>query len=160
MGESAPVRPVEPPLEVFDSQCDDKGRVRLPSKLEAFVRSLPGDQFFVTTLDGDTGRIYPIEIWREIEKTLMSDTDDPDAAMNFLYWARYWGSVVPLDSAGRVLISTNLRRKLGIEDQKVHLMYLNGGVDLYSTAVSDKRLKAAEESLPRILPALRKKGLR
>lgn len=149
-----------PPLGIYSSRCDDKGRVRLPKEFEEFVKTFPEQQFFVTTLDGDIGRIYPIQVWMENEKILAEYTEDPQAAEDVAFMAHYWGSVSGIDGQARVLVPPGLRRKLEIEDQKVNLRFYNGAIDLYSEAASVRRLQRATEAAPTSLPALRKRGLK
>ncbi|MGA2326059.1 MAG: hypothetical protein ABSH05_07205 [Bryobacteraceae bacterium] len=149
-----------PPIGIYSSRCDDKGRVRLPREFEEFVKTFPEQQFFVTTLDGDIGRIYPIQVWMENEKILAEYTEDPQAAEDVAFMAHYWGSVSGIDGQARVLVPPGLRRKLEIEDQKVNLRFYNGAIDLYSEAASVRRLQRATEAAPTSLPALRKRGLK
>lgn len=149
-----------PPLGIYPSRCDDKGRVRLPKEFEEYVKNFPEQQFFVTSLDGDIGRIYPIEVWRENLKVLAEFKDDPQAAEDIAYIADTWGSVSGLDGQGRILVPPTLRRKLEIEDQKVNLRFYNGAIDLYSEAAHEKRFQRAAASAASALPALRKAGLK
>ena len=149
-----------PPIGIYSSRCDDKGRVRLPREFEEFVKTFPEQQFFVTTLDGDIGRIYPIQVWMENEKILAEYTEDPQAAEDVAFMAHYWGSVSGIDGQARILVPPGLRRKLEIEDQKVNLRFYNGAIDLYSEAASVRRLQRATEAAPTSLPALRKRGLK
>ncbi|MGC9969012.1 MAG: hypothetical protein ABSE56_00340 [Bryobacteraceae bacterium] len=149
-----------PPLGIYSSRCDDKGRVRLPKEFEEFVKTFPEQQFFVTTLDGHIGRIYPIQVWMENEKIFAEDTDDPEGAEDEAFLAHYWGSVSGIDGQARILVPPGLRRKLEIEDQKVNLRFYNGAIDLYSEAASERRLQRATEAAPTNLRALRKRGLK
>jgi MraZ protein len=149
-----------PPIGIYSSRCDDKGRVRLPKEFEEFVKTFPEQQFFVTTLDGDIGRIYPIQVWMENEKILAEYTEDPQAAEDVAFMAHYWGSVSGIDGQARILVPPGLRRKLEIEDQKVNLRFYRGAIDLYSEAASVRRLQRATEAAPTSLPALRKRGLK
>jgi hypothetical protein len=134
--------------------------VRLPKLLENFVRALPDQEFFATTLDGDTGRIYPMTVWRENERILAEYKDDPQMAEDLAFYAHYWGGVATLDGSARLLMPTKLRRKLGIENQTVYLRFFNDGIDVFSEAISEKRLKRAEEGCEKNLPQLRKMGLK
>jgi len=152
--------PARPPLGIYSSRCDDKGRVRLPREFEEFVKTFPEQEFFVTTLDGAIGRIYPIQVWMENEKILAEYTEDPQAAEDVAFVAHYWGSMSGVDGQARVLVPPGLRRKLEIEDQKVNLRFYNGAIDIYSEAASEKRLQRATEAAPTSLPALRKVGLK
>jgi MraZ protein len=145
---------------IYSSRCDDKGRVRLPKEFEDFVKTLPEQKFFVTTLDGAIGRIYPIAVWMQNEKILAEDTEDPEGAEDMAFLAHHWGSEADLDAQGRILVPPGLRRKLEIEDQKVNLRFYNDAIDLYSEAASDTRLKRATEGAPANLRRLRKRGVK
>ncbi len=156
---SAP--PPRPPVGIFASRCDEKGRCRLPKEFEDFLRTFPEDQFFVTSIDGGSVvRVYPIPVWEENKKILESFEEDPDAGEDISYMADYWGGLSPIDSQGRVLIPPVLRRKAGIEDQKVFIRYFNSAVEIYSEAESQKRLERASQALAANLKALRRKGLK
>jgi DNA-binding transcriptional regulator/RsmH inhibitor MraZ len=148
------------PLGTYSSRCDEKGRVRLPKEFEDFVRTFPEQEFFVTTLDGSTGRIYPIGVWRENLKVLEEATEDSQAAEDIAFTADYWGSVSGIDGQGRVLVPPKLRRELGIENQPVNLRYYRGAIDIYSETVSEKRLAEASSRRADNLAALRKRGLK
>ncbi len=149
-----------PPLGIYTSRCDDKGRVRLPKEFEDFVRTFPEPEFFVTSFGGDIGRIYPIAVWRNNERILAEYTEDPQAAEDIAFLAHYWGAVSGLDAQGRVLVPPVLRRKLEIESQPVNLRFYNGAIDLYSEAASARRLERATEAAAQNLAALRKRGLK
>lgn len=148
------------PLGIYTSRCDEKGRVRLPKEFEDFVRTFPEPEFFITSFDGDIGRIYPIAAWRENEKILAEYTDDPQAGEDMAFLAHYWGAVSEVDGQGRLLVPPVLRRKLGIEAQPVNLRFYNGGIDIYSESASARRLERATEAVARNFAALRKRGLK
>jgi DNA-binding transcriptional regulator/RsmH inhibitor MraZ len=149
-----------PPVGIYSSRCDEKGRVRLPKDLEDFLKTFPEPQFFVTTLDGIIGRIYPIQTWRENEKVFEEFDEDPQAAEDIRFLADYWGGLSPIDGQGRILVPPDLRRKIEIEDKKVFLRFYRGGVELYSEAASELRMARASEAQAKNLPALRRKGLK
>jgi MraZ protein len=157
---SNPSSPKRPPLGIYTSRCDDKGRVRLPREFEEYLKTLPDQEFFITTLDGRIGRIYPISVWMENERILAEDTEDPEAAEDIAFMAHHWGSVSTVDGQGRVLAPPDLRRELGIENDKVYLRFYNGAIDIYSEAVSKQRLQHATEAIPSKLPELKKRGLK
>jgi MraZ protein len=152
--------PKRPPLGIYSSRCDDKGRVRLPREFEEYLKTLSEQEYFVTTLDGGIGRIYPISVWMENERILAEDTVDPQGAEDIAFMAHYWGGVSALDAQGRILAPPGLRRKLGIENEKVNLRFYNGGIDIYSEAMSERRLERASGTAPAALPEFRKRGLK
>ena len=154
------VKPPQPPLGIYSSRCDDKGRVRLPKEFEDFLRTFADPQFFVTSLDGRIGRIYPIETWRQNEIVFEGYDEDPDAADDIRFVADRWGGVSTIDGQGRILVPPELRRKIGIEDQKVYLRFYKGGLELYSETESERRMERATGALATNLHALRKRGLK
>lgn len=149
-----------PPIGIYTSRCDEKGRVRLPKEFEDFVRTFPEQEFFITSLDGDIGRIYPISVWRENQKLLADSTEDAEAAEDVAFFADYWGSVSGLDAQGRLLVAPVLRKKLGIEGQPVSLRCFKNGIDIFSEAASDKLLQRATDRMQQNLTMLRKRGLK
>ena len=152
-------KPVEPPRGIYTSRVDDKGRLKLPRDFERFLRTFDEQQLFITTTDGDTARVYPIQQWRQNEKIFQGHTQNPKAAARVAFLADYWGAMSEVDAQGRVLIPPGLRRKLAIENQPVYVRFYNGAVDVYSEAVSEKRLQSATETLPADLEELQKVGL-
>jgi DNA-binding transcriptional regulator/RsmH inhibitor MraZ len=162
MEDSSPDRVTSgrPPIGIFTSRCDEKGRLRLPKEIEDFLRTFPDPEFFITTLNLNIARIYPIRVWMENENVLSGFDQDPDAAEDIAFLAHYWGAVSTIDAQGRVLVPPGLRRKLGIEDQKVNLRFYNGAVDVYNETESERRLGRATEALGANLPTLRKRGLK
>jgi DNA-binding transcriptional regulator/RsmH inhibitor MraZ len=154
------VNPSQPPLGIYSSRCDDKGRIRLPKEFEEFLGTFPDPRFFVTSLDGRIGRIYPIQTWRENEKVFEEYEEDPQAAEDIGYVADRWGGVSGIDGQGRMLVPPDLRRKIEIEDSKVFMRFYRGAVEIYSEAESERRMQRATEALAANLPALRKKGLK
>jgi MraZ protein len=149
-----------PPLGIQTSRCDEKGRLRLPREFEDFLRTFPEPEFFITSLDGNIARIYPIQTWMENEKVLAGFEDNPGAARDIAFLAHYWGGVSAIDGQGRVLVPPVLRRKLQIEDQKVNVRYYRGAVEVYSEAESERRLQRAVEALAANLETLEKRGLK
>jgi DNA-binding transcriptional regulator/RsmH inhibitor MraZ len=149
-----------PPLGIYTSRCDEKGRLRLPKEFEEFLRTFPEPEFFITSLDGCIARIYPIRTWMENEKVLAGFDENPKAARDIAFLAHYWGGVSMIDGQGRVLVPPVLRRKLEIEEQKVNLRFYKGAVEVYSEAESERRLERATAAVADNLEALEKRGLK
>jgi len=51
-------------------KIDQKGRLKLSASHRASLKDL-GAEFFITSEDGESVRIYPLSIWSEIEKRLV-----------------------------------------------------------------------------------------
>jgi MraZ protein len=90
------------------AKVDSKGRLKIPAAFLADLREL-GDEFYVTSENGDRVRIYPMKVWQGIEEKLARLSSHNQAKQKFLTRANYYGQVVKLDKQGRVLIPPVLR---------------------------------------------------
>ncbi len=136
---------------------DDKGRLKLPSAFQQYLVKLGEQKVFVTSLDSRTVRIYPIGIWRVNEKFFQDSKDKAAADVSFL--ANDLGADSEIDSQGRILIPTELRRMLGIESAPVWLEHYKGRFNLYSKDLYEDRRRRALEGLEEKLERLERDGL-
>lgn len=110
----------------YPAKVDTKGRLKIPS---AFMGTLQdyGDEFFVTSENGDRARVYPMKVWREIEEKLARISGHNATKQKFLNRTNYYGQVVKMDRQGRVLIPPVLREAAemkGEVDVLGHLTFL------------------------------------
>ncbi len=91
------------------AKIDDKGRLKVPSLFRAFIEEEYGTELFVTSLAGDSVRIYPMAVWNEIERKLAAVPSTLPARGRFLDRVNYYGQTADLDKQGRVLIQPRLR---------------------------------------------------
>src|ERR1700679_3806462 len=110
---------VEPPRGMYPARVDDKGRLKLPVGFQDFFKALREKQLFVTSMDRKIALIYPIAVWRENEKFFENYRDDPKKARSAAFNANELGSEAEMDSQGRILLSPELRREVGIEGRAV-----------------------------------------
>jgi MraZ protein len=96
------------------AKVDDKGRLKLPSKFRSIIEPRFGRDFFVTSLNGDSIRIYPMEIWTTIEEKLAESSGFKPAVMRFKNRVNYYGQMANMDSQGRVLLHPLVREKAEI----------------------------------------------
>ena len=68
-----------------------------------------GRELFVTSLTGESVRIYPMPVWLEIEQRLAQMPSTHPARQKFLDRVNFFGQVAELDPQGRVLIQPRLR---------------------------------------------------
>ena len=60
------------------AKVDEKGRLKVPAAFRAAFEPNYGNEFFVTSLRGESVRLYPMEIWLRIEERLSpSMMDNP-----------------------------------------------------------------------------------
>jgi len=97
------------------ARVDDKGRLKIPAAFLAPLRENYSEQFFVTSLNGQHARIFPMEVWAQIEERLAQTGSTNRAKRKFLNIVNYYGQVVTMDKQGRVLIPAVLRESASIK---------------------------------------------
>lgn len=90
------------------AKVDEKGRLKIPA---VFLEALKeyGTEFYITSMTGESVRIYPMRVWSEIEDKLAAVPSQNQAKRKFLMRTSYYGQTVELDGQGRVLLPVVLR---------------------------------------------------
>jgi MraZ protein len=90
------------------AKVDEKGRLKVPA---VFLEELKeyGTQFYITSVTGESARIYPMKVWSEIEDKLAKQPTSSQAKRKFLLRTSYFGQTVELDGQGRLLLPAVLR---------------------------------------------------
>ncbi|GMV20399.1 MAG: division/cell wall cluster transcriptional repressor MraZ [Vicinamibacterales bacterium] len=104
----------------YSAKIDDKGRLKLPNAFRAVVEEKHGSALFVTSLSGESVRIYPMPVWLGVEERLRRMPSTHPARVKFLDRVNYFGQLGEFDSQGRVSLPARLRVSAG----------MNGDVDV------------------------------
>lgn len=96
------------------TKIDDKGRLKLPTIFRGVIHDQHGPDVFVTSLTGESVRIYPMAVWIEIERKLSKAPGSHPSILKFLDRVNYFGQPSELDSQGRVVIPAPLRESASI----------------------------------------------
>jgi MraZ protein len=91
------------------ARIDDKGRLKIPNAFRALVEERHGRDVFVTSLTGESVRIYPMAVWAEIERKLSQIPSTHPSRVRFFNRVNYYGQQAEFDNQGRVLIHPRLR---------------------------------------------------
>jgi MraZ protein len=91
------------------AKIDDRGRLKVPSAFRAVIQQDYGRELFVTSLTGESVRVYPMPVWLEIEARIAKMPSTLPARMKFLDRVNFFGAIAELDDQGRVLIQPRLR---------------------------------------------------
>lgn len=91
------------------AKIDDRGRLKVPAAFRAEIQQEHGRELYVTSLTGDSVRIYPMPVWLETERRLALMPSTHPARMKFLDRVNFYGQVAEIDPQGRVLIQPRLR---------------------------------------------------
>ena len=133
-------------------KVDSKGRLTIPSNLLTPLSS--ASEFFITSEDGKSARIYPMKVWSRVEKELIA-AHRPDSD-RLLVRAKYFGQAVTIDKQGRVLIPVILRLTARIKGE-VDVFGYPKYLDVWDHGIFVKNLKRYsvtahdEETLRRLL---------
>ena len=93
----------------YPAKIDDKGRLKLPASFRALVQETHGTGLFVTSVTGESVRIYPMPVWLAIEQKLSQIPGNHPSRLKFLDRVNYYGQAGELDGQGRVVIPAHLR---------------------------------------------------
>ena len=91
------------------ARIDAKGRLKLPNAFRSLVETKYGRELFMTSVTGDSVRIYPMPVWLDIEEKLAQMPSVHPARARFLDRINYFGQPGELDGQGRVIIPVRLR---------------------------------------------------
>ena len=96
------------------ARIDDKGRLKVPTLFRGVIRDQQGADVFVTSVTGESVRIYPLATWLQIEQRLLQMPGNHPARLKFLDRVNYYGLTGDLDVQGRVVIPPHLRESASI----------------------------------------------
>ena len=108
----------------YTARIDSKGRLKVPTVFRRHIQENHGAEVYVTSLTGESVRIYPLAEWESIEQRLALLPSMDPARRKFLERTNYYGQQAALDSQGRVLIHPLLRKSAGVVGDVTVLGYL------------------------------------
>jgi MraZ protein len=94
------------------AKVDEKGRLKVPAPFLEVLKEYGDSQFYITSFDGESARIYPLSVWVKKEETLsVMEPKDPanQGKRKLLMWSSYYGQQVEIDGQGRLLLPGLLR---------------------------------------------------
>jgi MraZ protein len=145
---------------MYPCRLDEKGRLKLPAEFQHFLNLLPEKKLFVTSLDRRIAQIYPMPVWRENENFFENYRDNPQVAQDIAFNAADLGADAEMDSQGRVLFNTSLRKELDLQDQELHLFAYRGHIKVLTEALYQERRQRASKAAPENLDLLERAGLK
>ena len=93
----------------YPARVDEKGRIKVPADFKRLVDEKYGKQFYITSQDGRSAEVHPLEEWERIEQRLASVSKMNPAKQKFLNKANYYGQMAEIDGQGRLLLPQLLR---------------------------------------------------
>ncbi len=104
----------------FTATIDDKGRLKIPASFRSVIEQEHGSRLYVTSVTGESVRIYPLPVWEGLEAKLSRMPSTHPVRKRFFDRVSYFGQPAEFDAQGRVLIPPRLRESAG----------MNGAVDV------------------------------
>jgi MraZ protein len=108
----------------YTARMDPKGRLKVPTPFRRLVEEKHGSGVYVTSLTGESVRIYPLPEWESIEQRLALLPSMDPARRKFLDRTNYYGQQTTIDAQGRVLIHPLLRKSASVMGDVAVLGYL------------------------------------
>lgn len=112
---------------------DAKGRLKIPAAFLPDLRKL-GDDFYVTSEDGNFAKLYPMKEWEAIEEKLAKVPSHNPTKRKFLALTSYYGQAVSTDGQGRVLIPAVLREAAQLAGEEVVVLGSQRYLEIWNRA--------------------------
>ncbi|MGP0019282.1 MAG: division/cell wall cluster transcriptional repressor MraZ [Candidatus Sulfotelmatobacter sp.] len=131
------------------TRVDEKGRLKVPAEFKRVIDEKYGQQFYITSLDGDVAQVYPFEEWERIEQKLAGLSTFNPTKKKFLSKVNYWGQVVEMDGQGRLLIpqllrdSAQIKGEVAVSGYQTYLEVRN--MDAYRRKMQDEKFTPDDE---------------
>ncbi len=107
------------------ARIDEKGRLKIPTVFRGDIEDSWGSDFYVTSITGQSVRVYPLSVWQEIEERLTNLPAFNPTKKRFLDRTNYYGQLSSMDKQGRILIAPHLRESADMTGEVAVLGYLN-----------------------------------
>ena len=93
----------------FSAKIDTKSRLKIPTAFLAPIKETYGSALFVTSIIGESVRIYPMPVWSGIEEKLARVPSTHPSRNRFLDRVNFFGQPAEFDKQGRVLVHARVR---------------------------------------------------
>lgn len=104
---------------------DSKGRLKIPAAFKSILDETYGPDFYITSLNGQSVRVYPMSAWKEFEAKLAALPSMNKSRQKLLDRTNYWGQAEKMDGQGRILIPSMLRETAEMKGEVAVMGYLN-----------------------------------
>jgi MraZ protein len=99
------------------AKLDGKGRLKLPTAFRSVVEPTHGVDYFVTSIRGESARIYPMRVYTDLEQRLLEASSFEPKVNKLRTALNYYGQRAAMDSQGRILIHPLLRESARINGE-------------------------------------------
>lgn len=99
-------------VDSIQTKLDERGRIKLPTEIRDFLERKYGKgltQFYSTSMDGETGEIYPLPEWKGRRDRIHGMPQSHPLRERLLRLYSRFGKQVSMDPQGRMPIREELR---------------------------------------------------
>jgi MraZ protein len=131
------------------TRVDEKGRLKVPAEFKRVIDEKYGQQFYITSLDGDVAQVYPFEEWERIEQKLAGLSTFNPTKKKFLSKTNYWGQQVEMDGQGRLLLpqllrdAARLKGEVAVTGYQTYLEIRN--LEVYEQKIKEEKFTPEDE---------------
>ncbi len=131
------------------TRVDEKGRLKVPAEFKRVIDEKYNEKFYITSLDGKVGQMYPFEEWERIEQKLAGLSTFNPTKKKFLDRVNYYGQLVEMDGQGRLLLpqllreAAQLKGEVAVTGNLTHLVVRN--LEAYRTEIEEQSFTSEDE---------------
>jgi len=131
------------------TRVDEKGRLKVPAEFKRVIDEKYGQEFYITSLDGDVAQVYPFEEWERIEQKLAGLSTFNPTKKKFLSKTNYWGQQVEMDGQGRLLLpqllrdAARLKGEVAVTGYQTYLEIRN--LEVYEQKIKEEKFTPEDE---------------
>ncbi len=122
------------------AKIDDKGRLKVPSVFRTVIEPKFGNEFYVTSVRGDSVLIYPMEVFTQVEERLIRSSKVQPLVDRYRSSLNYYGQQSVMDAQGRIAIHPLLRDTAAL-DGEVTVLGQQNYLEVWSRHEFEKRHK-------------------
>jgi MraZ protein len=103
-----------------EAKIDEKGRLKLPADfMKLIVEKSYGPKFFITSRDGRTTEIWPMQEWEIEEAKKAALPEEHPAKITWMRFVNYFGGDVEIDKQDRLMLSKKVRETFSLANKEV-----------------------------------------
>jgi len=125
------------------TRLDEKGRLKVPAEFKRLVDENYSAQFYITSWDGQSAKVYPLQEWEEIERKLNAVSQFNKSKQRLLKRTSFYGQSVEMDGQGRLLLPSILRESAELKGE----VAVSGRVKFLEVQNAEALRKEVEEPL-------------
>ena len=122
------------------AKVDEKGRLKLPAAFRSVIEPTYGNEFFVTSLRGESARVYPMQVYAEIEEKILQASSVQPLVAKLRNSLNFFGQRAVMDAQGRLLIHPLLRERADLSGE-IAVLGQQNFLELWNRSSFEEMLK-------------------